>query len=263
MKQFIKKLVNKAGYSISKYKETGHTYRDLSKEKEWSYFETDLGHFYLPRNSKNDIVAQAIRRGLIFESEIVSIAQRYIKENSIVLDVGSNYGQMSVIFSKCSDKVSVYSFEAQTFVFNILEKNIKANNCKNVIPIFKAVYNINDIELIFSKPDFKNYGSYGSVSINNHSSEGDRVKSITIDSLVFDKAISFMKIDVQGCDLFALQGAVNTIKKHKMPIIFEYEEGLQSYFGTCFQDYIDFFREVNYRFEKQILGCNYLMLPNL
>ena len=33
-----------------------------------------------------------------------------------------------------------------------------------------------------------------------------------------------MKIDVQGYDLDVLKGSEKTILKHKMPIIFEYEE---------------------------------------
>ena len=36
-----------------------------------------------------------------------------------------------------------------------------------------------------------------------------------------------MKIDVQGMDLKVLKGSKKTILKHKMPIIFEYEDILR------------------------------------
>ena len=44
------------------------------------------------------------------------------------------------------------------------------------------------------------------------------------------KKISFFKIDVQGYDLNVLKGAKNTILKHKMPIMFEYEKDFENEF---------------------------------
>lgn len=263
MKSLLKKILNKFGYTIVRFKENGIKYLDKSKDKNLAFYETGIGNFYLPLNNNDDIVANAIKHGIIFESEIVSTVYDYVKDGSIVLDIGANYGQMSILFSKKFPGCTVHSFEAQAFVFNIFEKNIKANNCINIIPYYKAVYVNSETNLIFSTPDFSKYGSYGSVGINMKTKEGIVVQSIAIDSIDFIAPISFMKIDIQGSDLFALRGAVNTIQKHRMPIIFEYEQNLQLEFGTSFQDYVNFFREINYRFESQILNNNFLMLPNL
>ena len=88
------------------------------------------------------------------------------------------------------------------------------------------------------------------------------VKSVTIDSINFDnKPISFMKVDVQGGDLQAMQGAIETIKKHRMPIIFEYESYFEDTFSYCFQDYVDFVESIDYYFAKMIMAHNYLILP--
>ncbi len=262
MKSIIKKVLNKFGYTIVRFKENGIKYLDVSVDKNLSYYKTSLGNYYLPLNSSDDIVANDIRGGIIFESEIVNTCYNYIKDGSIVLDIGANYGQMSILFSKKFPNCTIHSFEAQALVYNIFEKNIMANDCNNIIPYYNAVYSDSETKLIFSNPDFSKYGSYGSVGINLKSNEGVIVQSLAIDSIDFKEQISFMKIDIQGSDLFALRGAINTIKKHKMPIIFEYEQHLQLEFGTVFQDYVDFFREVNYRFEKQILSNNFLMIPN-
>ena len=58
----------------------------------------------------------------------------------MVLDVGSNYGQMFIIFSKTKNNEEVLSFEAQNFFFEILEKNIKINNA-NVLAYYNVVTN--------------------------------------------------------------------------------------------------------------------------
>ena len=70
-----------------------------------------------------------------------------------------------------------------------------------------------------------------------------------------------MKVDIQGSDLAALHGSINTIKKHKMPIIFEYEEQFQQDFNTSFQDYVDFVNSIGYKFIKTVQDINYLIVP--
>ena len=57
------------------------------------------------------------------------------------------------------------------------------------------------------------------------------LKAIKIDDINFEKRVSVMKIDVQGYDLDALKGSKKTILKHKMPIIFEYEEKFEKEFA--------------------------------
>jgi hypothetical protein len=70
-----------------------------------------------------------------------------------------------------------------------------------------------------------------------------------------------MKIDIQGYDLLAMKGAVETIKRNRMPIIFEFEHLFQDELGINFQEYIDFVLSIGYRFERVIDGQNYLIIP--
>ena len=80
-------------------------------------------------------------------------------------------------------------------------------------------------------------------------------------SININTPISFMKVDIQGSDLFALRGAVDTIKRHRMPIIFEFEQQFQAEFGTSFQDYVDFVNSISYRFERLVMDINYVIVP--
>ena len=87
------------------------------------------------------------------------------------------------------------------------------------------------------------------------------MKTITIDEVDYMLPVSFIKIDIQGGDLLALKGAINTINKYRMPIIFEYEFTFEEELNLCFQDYVDFVNSIDYKFEKVINGQNYLILP--
>jgi FkbM family methyltransferase len=262
MKKKIRQLVNKIGYDIVEIETIDKVYPDVSREEGLSLYNTPIGNYYVPADHKRDVVARSMSRGKVFEREVVDLASQYIKENSIVLDIGANYGQMSVLFSKLvQGKVEVYSFEAQKLVFEILKKNIAINNCVNIKPFLGAVYDKAGLDLVFPEPDFKRFGAYGSYGIEPNAMSGSKVKSLTIDSIQFDKPISFVKIDIQGSDLFAMRGALNTIKGHKMPILFEFEQEFQDEFKTSFQDYVDFVDQIGYKFKTTVLNINYLIVP--
>lgn len=261
IRNWIRRFLNKRNYEIIKQDYLGDLYPNVSQEIDIYHCVTPVGEYYLPIDVENDPVTNTIARGRYFEPNIIEVAKKYIKVDSTVIDIGANFGQMSIEFSKfVGNSGKVISFEAQNFVYKCLEKNIKANNCSNIDIYSRAVYNKSDLTFYFKNLEKNNTYSMNGVTkeINNSLP----VQTVTIDSLKIETPISFIKVDIQGADLFALQGAINTIKKYKPAIIFEYEEQFQETFGTKFQDYVDFVSEINYRFEKTIDGINYLLLPN-
>ena len=227
-----------------------------------SLFQTPLGNYYLPTDVSTDVIVNEMKAGRVFEAEIVEIAKQFIIPGSTVMDIGACFGQMTLLFSQFVGEIGqVFSFEADEFNFEVLRKNIAVNNRYNIIPICQAVYDKSDRVMFYPVPDFKRFGSRGSYGLDPNVRDGRKVKTIAIDSLNIQIPISFMKIDVQGSDLFVLRGAVETIKRYKMPIIFEYEEQFQSEFKTSWQDYLSFIDLIDYRIEKIINNINYLIVP--
>ena len=262
-KKNIRRFSQKFGYDIIKSPQLKSikNFKKSSDDTRFDYYEVPNGNYYLPKNCSGDVVANAIKAGKLFDEVILDVAKPYIRPNSIILDIGANYGQMSIEFSKISTGTTVFAFEAQKMVYEVLEKNIIANQSSNVKSFYNAVYDTNNIDLIFPEVDLVKFSTYGSYGLDLKAKAGNAVKSITIDSLRFDAPISFMKIDIQGSDLAAMKGAVNTISKHKMPIIFEYEEQFQTDFNTSFQDYVDFVDSINYKFLKTVQEINFLIVP--
>jgi FkbM family methyltransferase len=238
--------------------------RDIFSCRPVSYHETALGNYYLPYSAPNDVIARSMRAGRIFEPLVLETARQCIRPGTLVLDVGANFGQMTVMFSHLVGKDGVVlSFEAQEYCFAILQKNIRANYLENVRAIFGAVFDASRDEVAFPDPDLNRFPSYGSHSVLvDPGGQEKMVKTLTIDQFRIDWPISFLKVDVQGADLFVLRGATETIHKHRMPILFEYEEQFQRDFGTTFEDYLDFVRSIDYHIEKVVDGINYLILPN-
>jgi FkbM family methyltransferase len=236
---------------------------EIFQDKPVNFYRTSTGCYYLPVDAINDEIANYIKSNLFFEPEIVEIAKEYIDQGSTVLDIGANFGQMSLLFSQVvGADGQVFSFEADDYVYQILIKNIYANKCANIRPFLGEVYNITGKDIIYHPLDFKGFRSYASQGLGSNAVRGKIVKSIAIDDLNIRDCISFMKVDIQASNLFALHGAVETIKKHKMPIVFEFEQQSHKEFQTSFQDYVDFADSISYRFERTIYKTNYLIVPN-
>lgn len=230
----------------------------LNKFKILRKYKTQTGLYYLPFFAFKDAIRNSIIQNQIFDKHIFDTAKKYILPNSIVIDAGANYGQYSILFSKVSNEVEVYSFEANKFVFEILKKNIKANNIKAKIfnnllgNISKSLINIEKTKL--KTPD---YGSQSFKIVSDTDSE--QIEAIKIDDLKFDKKISLLKIDVEGMDYDVLIGAKNTIKIHKMPIIFEFIKDKNKH---SFGDYEKFIKAINYYISQKIDETNYLIKHN-
>ena len=210
------------------------------------------------------MIRDSIINDIIFDDHIYRIAKEYIKPNSTVLDLGSNFGQLGILFSKTEQNVDVYCYEASKYIFDILKKNIEINQVSA-----KAFnYIISDqsgMKMKIKTASLKDYNTYGSnkVEIANDDFDNnfEEVEVKKIDDFTFDKKISFMKIDIQGYDLMALKGSIKTILKHKMPIIFEYSPEFSEELKYTFADFENFIDKINYYVVKKIDYYNYLILP--
>ena len=234
--------------------------------KKLKLYKTKTGNYYLPQFALKDLIRNEIIDNKVFDKKVYETAVKYVKDDTIVLDVGANFGQLSVLLSKYKNNVEVYSFEASKYIFEILKKNVQINNA-NVKLFHNLVGNETEQELFIKKLNISKFNTYGSNMIekteirNENSPNIEKINSIKIDDIFFGKKISFMKIDVQGYDLEVLKGSKNTIIKHQMPIIFEYEEDFAKDFNYSFKSFENFIDEINYKISIQIDKSNYLILP--
>ena len=225
-------------------------------------YHTSTGIFFLPFFASKDRIRNSIINNKIFDEKIFYTLEKLINPNSIVLDVGSNFGQMSILWSKCKPNVKVYSFEASNFIFQILEKNIQINKA-NVEAFNYLVGNESNNEIFLEKPVLKQFTTYGSNHLKKINSQkknnSEKIKAIKIDDIQFSQPISAMKIDVQGYDLEVLKGAKQTIKRFQMPIIFEYEKDFEKNLNYNFKDFLNFIDSIDYKISSKIDEQNFLI----
>lgn len=178
---------------------------------------------FFPKNSTTFRIAM---RDGIYEHEILKFIQANVKDNSVYFDVGTNIGLMSIPILHQNRRVKVVSFEASPNTYEYLKRTWENSSFKERWTILnKAVSNNNnEIDLyIASNAD----GAYESIMDTKRVSFSGTVKvqGITIDEIwnsMNNPAVSFIKSDIEGADLLALEGAVGCISHCKPLIILEW-----------------------------------------
>lgn len=157
-----------------------------------------------------------------FDPILTSVFQVFCKENSQAIDLGANIGLTTIALANVCSKGKVIAFEPLPYTFNLLKKNIQRSNLKNI-----SIHNIgvgnktkkammqtngNFLASAYVADTYKQQGNISSVSVN--------IKPLDLIflELKLDR-IDFIKMDLEGYELFALEGAKNILERYK-PIVY-------------------------------------------
>ena len=155
------------------------------------------------------------------ESKIV---EEKIEMGNIVVDVGANIGLHTLNMARIVGNTGqVFAFEPDPSNFEILKKNVKINNYKNIILEQKAVGDKHGRTTLYQSdhpgkhrifPQTEQAKSQVQVELTNLDNY--------FDSDMIDK-INFIKIDVEGMEFGVLKGMKNILKNSKkIKILFEF-----------------------------------------
>jgi FkbM family methyltransferase len=174
-----------------------------------------------------DCIQQSLYNGTFWEEAELDKISKYIKPNSIILDIGANIGNHAIYFDKFVSPKAVYVIEPLSRAITMMLQNI-ALTYSHTINVDHIGIALSDREC-YTIPYYfyeNNMGATEFVEITEEEAKTLNidlnycgVKTVTGDSLFENIDVDFMKIDVENMELKVLAGLKNTIDKNK-PIIF-------------------------------------------
>ena len=222
------------------------------KSNDVEYLDGKVFKIFFPGGIEEAVI-NAIKKGNIWEKKLLKHYKNFIKKGDVVLDIGAYLGTHSLSFSQLAGtQGKVFSFEPQHTIFGLLKKTVKENKIKNIKLINKAVYSKNGTVLFSNTETGK--ASITHVRSRLKSDDKRKVKTLTVDSLKLKKC-NFMKIDVEKGEWHVLEGASQTIRKHR-PVIF-----LETFkTPSNFKKLNDFLKTYKYT-SKNIGGADFVLEP--
>lgn len=175
---------------------------------------------------------------IIFEKKSIKFICKFIKQNSIVIDVGSNIGIYTYFFEKYSHATKIYSIEANRKNFMYLKKNFRNN--KNIFILNKIVADRN--KFFFLKNNISNPTGH---FIDK---KGEKIEGIKLDNFLKynNKKISFIKIDVEGAEGLVIQGSKKILNKYKPTLYLEYAPERIARYGNF--NLLKYLKDLKYNF---------------
>lgn len=171
---------------------------------------------------------------LVFEKQYepltTEIAKRIVKPGMNAVDVGANIGYYTLLLAGLVGKEGVVqSIEPQADNYRMLTRNVGRNKADNVLATCTALSDRDGrAELYESKTESGEHSL-----VNGRVTTTNRTVTIvdvtTLDKILRDGRVDFIKIDVEGNEQRVIEGGMETLKRNKdVKIVMEFwPEGLR------------------------------------
>lgn len=169
------------------------------------------------------------------------IIKQHLKPDSNCIDVGCHKGEILDMILKSAPNGQHFAFEPIPYLFKDLCH--KFQGLANIYP-----YALSDEKGNTTFNLVKNAPAYSGLKQRHYDIENPEIEVInvekeTLDDLLGDIRIDFIKIDVEGGEFGVLKGAKNLLKKNLPTILFECGKGASDYYGTQPADIFNYLTE--------------------
>jgi FkbM family methyltransferase len=177
---------------------------------------------------------------------------RLIRPDSVVCDVGANFGFYSVMIGRqLVPPGRVFAFEPSAETLSRLRTNIRLNRLERVVTVMPIA--ISDRQgvgyLANAKPEYLGNARDNSGS-RALSSEGEKISLDTLDHVCSEQKLTrvdLIKIDVEGHEMPVLEGATQTIRRFKPALVLECNDVALQNSGSSAEEMNDKLHSMGYR----------------
>lgn len=150
-----------------------------------------------------------------FELDLLS---RFLTSGAVAVDGGAYVGNHTLFFARSVGPAGhVHAFEPQRVVHQLLNGNVALNGLTNVT-CYRAALSDSSKDVDFPVPDYVTPNNYGAYGFGLRAPGQERVRAETLDGLKLQRC-DLIKLNVQGSELSALQGAFETIESNR-PVLY-------------------------------------------
>jgi FkbM family methyltransferase len=222
--------------------------RSSNKESDIVVIGNFDSNLYLKLDRSKTMGASIYWTGLHEYRELLFLHD-FLKSDMVLLDVGANICEYSVFAGKRLTRGTVVAFEPVPALRKILNENIQLNHFANItvqsyglsdeagsFPIYFVGENENEGQATF----------FPGLLENQRSVKAELKKLDDVWSHLSLDRLDFIKMDIEGSELKALQGGRATITRFRPLVMLEVSEVTYRAAGYSLEDVAEFFTALNY-----------------
>lgn len=147
------------------------------------------------------------------------------KQIESFVDLGACLGEVSKLLIDVIPTLNkIIAIEAMPNNFNFLKENLKSDKC-DITYINKAVYyGKSHVTMGTSHSNVGGFGIHDEGILNNHEQVHENIETITLEEILKDSIIDFMKMDIEGAEKNVIENS--TALKHVRLIELELHDAL-------------------------------------
>ena len=188
------------------------------------------------------------------EAPNMCVLAEQVRPATTVFDLGANFGQFSLLAAHLTGPGGqVFAYEPSPAAYAALERNVALNGYSQVVCRQAAVGAASGKATFFTSPPWdQGTGSLQREAVERYHREVGMVTVVVerLDDLLehITRPVSAIKMDIQGAELPALQGAEGLLRQHHPALLVEVAEEASRAFGYGPADLGAFLHGLGYRF---------------
>lgn len=206
-----------------------------------------INHQIFFAHTLDRIIALFLLKIGMLEKTEMNFFKNTIKEGWTVLDIGANIGYPSLLLSKLvGKKGKVIAFEPDKDNVQMLKKNIRVNNSKNIIVVPMAVSDHTGVGTLYiSDSHSGDHRIYSS----DEKRKTQKIKTICLDDYFKSKSkIDFIQMDVQGAEELVFTGMERVLSENKkINILLEFWPEALRKIGSSPRDFLEMIKSLGFK----------------
>lgn len=184
----------------------------------------------------------------VWEQEETSFLRRIVRPGQVVVDGGANYGYYTILFSHLVGlRGKVHSFEPFNEAYRLLRQHVLLNKAGANVLLNR--YGLGEKKERTNIYVMKGWGWGGATVRPSGDILMGTCQIVPLDWYIKQKKINkvdFMKLDIEGAELSALKGSIQTLQNFVPGLMIEITKDAYRDFGYTLNDLYDFLSGFGY-----------------
>jgi FkbM family methyltransferase len=225
----------------------------LGPDRIFTFADADvLVRMYLPFADRDVIQRRVFGTAGFYEAKQLADIRPLVRPGAVVVDAGANIGNHSLYFALVCGAAVIHAFAPMRVTAGILKRNLALNGLEDRVIVHEVALGAASGTARLLRYPGQNIGA---AAVDATEPGGYRVEPL--DSFRLDR-VDFLKMDVEGGFVAALEGAADTLARCRPPVWLELRPKLNEVEpGTAA------LAKLGYRYARRIAGSenDHLFLP--